>query len=201
MCWNAEVSLKSFVVGAAAIVFGAVHGMSAPVLLFCASIVLMQLVEYFTWTHLEDLVANRRAAYAASALLSLQPIASLLTIHTPSIRNALLTAYILFGILDHFTQPKEEAEKRDYSMSKAPNGHLQWNWLSPLTPRRMLSLAVYFVFLLVPLIINKHFELLVLALGTLGISAYTYLSQNTWGSMWCWIVNLIVLWVVGKNVF
>ena len=36
---------------------------------------------------------------------------------------------------------------------------------------------------------------------TLGISLYTFYRHNTWGSMWCWIVNAIILFVCGKVIW
>ena len=58
----------------------------------------------------------------------------------------------------------------------------------------------FFFFLFVPILFTKNLDLLAIALTTLGLSVYSYWRDNTWGSMWCWIVNAIVLLAVGKTV-
>jgi hypothetical protein len=184
MCWNAEVSLQSFLVGLASIGIGALRDVSFPVLLFALTIVLMQLIEYIVWSNYENKDINRQASLAARALLWTQPVASILTTQTP---GPLLFAYFVTTLLVSFLGPE-----RDYSMTRAPNGHLAWNWLTK-EPSTYLSLAVYFVFLLVPLVLTKSFTLLAMALATLAVSLYTFWKDNTWGSMWCWMVNGIAV--------
>ena len=67
MCWNADVSLKTFLIGMAGIGLGAYLGLSLPVLLFCFTIVTMQLIEYVVWTYYEDDDVNYKASVAAAA--------------------------------------------------------------------------------------------------------------------------------------
>jgi hypothetical protein len=184
MCWNAEVSLQSFLVGLASIGIGALRGASFPVLLFALTIVFMQLIEYIVWSNYENKEINRQASLAARALLWTQPIASILTTQSP---GPMLVAYFVTTLLVSFLGPE-----RDYSMTRAPNGHLAWNWLTK-EPSTYLSLAVYFVFLLLPLIMSRSFLLLGLSLGTLAVSLYTFWKDNTWGSMWCWMINWVAV--------
>jgi hypothetical protein len=195
MCWNAEVSLQSFLIGMLGIGIGYVFHISIPVLLFCFTIVCMQLVEYFVWTHYNDSVWNRNMSYAAVGLLWTQPIASILTISNETLRIQFLNAYVLLSVFSLLIQTP-----KDYSMTRAENGHLQWNWLTK-EPSTYVSLAIYFIFLFTPLFIQKSYTLLALAISTLGLSVYTFASSNTWGSMWCWIVNVLVLLVVGQGIF
>jgi hypothetical protein len=181
MCWNAEVSLQSFLLGLAAIGIGVQRGIPLPVLFFSLTIVLMQLIEYIVWSYPE---LNKEASIAAIGLLWLQPVASILTISTP---EPLLLSYAGISVLGALV-----GSEKDYSMTKAPNGHLSWNWLTK-EPSTYAALAVYFLFLLIPLVLSRNLVLLSLALGTLGVSVYTYWKDNTWGSMWCWIVNILVV--------
>lgn len=194
MCWNARVSLQTFLVGVFGISLGLYYGLSLPVAFFCLSISLMQLIEYFVWTYYDDKTVNYRASVAASALLWMQPIASILTLANPSLRNTMLVVY---GVLSGFGQYFEE--QKDYSMTRAPNGHLAWNWIQP-SPLTYASLFVYMICLFVPIFLNKNYELLGIALATLGFSIYSYWGENTWGSMWCWIVNGIVLLTTGRAI-
>jgi len=195
MCWNAEVSLQSFFLGILALGVGWATGLSLPILFFCLTIVLMQLVEYVVWKNYDDKQVNRSASYAAATLLALQPVASILTLTSNTSRLALLFGYaVASGLSQLFDHP------RDYSMTVADNGHLAWNWLDK-TPASLLNLAIYFFFLFVPLVLTQKWELLGLAISTLAVSLFSFWRTNTWGSLWCWLVNGIVLLVAGKQVF
>ncbi len=194
MCWNAEVSLQTFLVGMLGIGIGYVFHISIPVILFCFTIVCMQLIEYLVWTHYGDEVWNRNLSIAAAGLLWTQPIASILTLSNPVLRSQFLVAYILLSSLSFlFQTPKE------YTMTRADNGHLQWNWLTK-EPSTYIALLFYFFFLFTPLFLQKSFTLLALAMTTLAFSLYTFATSNTWGSMWCWIVNAIVILVIGQKI-
>ena len=69
MCWNAEVSLQSFLIGITAAFVGYQNGLSFPITLFCLTIVLMQLIEYFVWSSEGNERANFRYSVLASLLL------------------------------------------------------------------------------------------------------------------------------------
>ncbi len=194
MCWNAQVSLQTFLIGVIGIIVGVQYGLSLPVAFFCLSISLMQLIEYFVWSYYDNKSVNYYASVAASLLLWIQPIASITTLSSPHIRNSMLLAYGALSVLGQLFE-----RKTDYSMTRAPNGHLAWNWIQK-DALTYASLVVYMIFLFVPIFLNKNYGLLTLALGTLGISLYSYWKANTWGSMWCWIVNGIVLLTSGQAV-
>lgn len=195
MCWNAEVSLTTFLIGIFGIGVGVVSGLSFPVAFFCLTITLMQLIEYFVWTNYSNTAVNYAASLAAAGLLWLQPVASIFTLSDTATRNGLLLAY---GALSAIGKTFEDPSI-DFSMTRAPNGHLTWNWMKK-SPFTYLALGVYMLFLFTPIFLNRNVGLAVLALLTLALSLYSYWKSNTWGSMWCWIVNGIVLVAVGQAV-
>ena len=195
MCWNAEVSLTTFLIGVIGIGVGIQSGLSLPVAFFCLTIVLMQLIEYFVWTFYSNPAVNYTASLAASGLLWLQPVASIFTLGETTTRNGLLLAYVALSAIGKAL----EDPNIDYSMTRAPNGHLAWNWMKQ-TPFTFAALGVYMVFLFTPIFLNRNVSLAALALLTLSLSLYSYWQSNTWGSMWCWIVNGIVLVAVGQAV-
>jgi hypothetical protein len=84
-------------------------------------------------------------------------------------------------------------------MKRAPNGHLAWNFMQK-DIGSLLELLVYFIFLFTPIFLTGNIDLLLLGLGTLGVSMYSYWRENTWGSMWCWIVNALVFVLIGKKI-
>jgi len=203
MCWSAEVSLKTFVFGLVAILFAGQY-MSLPLILFCVSIIFMQLIEYFMWTiGLQNKTANYYISLAAALLLWLQPIASISTlVHKESIALVLLILYTVLTVLYKgiYSIIDKTPSQQIYKMYEGTNGHLVWNWLQHDT-QTAIGLLLYFTFLLLPIILSKNWTLLGVIAITLGISLYTFYRHNTWGSMWCWIVNAIILFVCGKVIW
>jgi hypothetical protein len=157
----------------------------------------MQLIEFFVWTFSNNKTVNFVASLAAAGLLWLQPIASIMTLDSKHVLTV-LQGYIGLSLLG-FLWPKEKPLDELYKMTRGENGHLVWHWLQK-DSRTLLSLLVYFVFLLGPLVLRKHWLLLGLATSTLGLSLYSFYKENTWGSMWCWIVNYIVVGVCGYQI-
>ena len=203
MCWSAEVSLNTFILGLVAILFAGQY-MSLPLILFCASIAFMQLIEYFMWTiGLHNKTANYYISLAAALLLWLQPIASISTlVHNESIAVVLLILYTVLTVLYKgiYSIIDKTPSQQMYRMYEGSNGHLVWNWLQHNT-QTAIGLFLYFTFLLLPVILSKNWTLLSVIAITLGISLYTFYRHNTWGSMWCWIINGIVLFVCGKVIW
>jgi hypothetical protein len=203
MCWNAEVSIQSFVIGLLGIFLAAMTGTSAPTIFFYATIVFMQLVEYIVWTYGSDPDINFYASLGGAGLLMLQPIASICAVsigsmwgherpHTPlPLWSMMLIAYVVLGAITHVIDQDGRSLRERYKIEAGPSGdtpHLIWRWLDPIP---WSSLAVYFIFLIGPLLITKQFDLTALVFLTLGFSIYSF--GKGWGSMWCWIVNGMVV--------
>jgi len=196
MCWSADASILSFIVGCLGIILAAYKNFSPYILFFFATIVLMQLVEYVVWSYGVDTskegcgdacvsTINFGASLSAAALLALQPIASILTLTQSYIP---VMAYLILGIIaqviDHSLDVRSLKER--YKMTAEP--HLVWHWLRP-TPRA--SLLVYFIFLLTPLVLSGQFALLAVVLAALAFSVVSY--ARAWGSIWCYAIHLIVV--------
>ena len=207
MCWNAEVSFQSFGIGLIGIIVASNTGFSPSMLLIFATIVFMQLIEGIVWTYGSNPDINFYASVSAAALLMIQPIASILAIwgherpHTP----LLLIAYVVLGLIsqliDHKTDPRslrEQYNMREEYVGRGVWGrpHLHWKWLDPIP---WASLTVYFIFLIGPLILTKQYDFVALVLLTLAVSVYSF--GKGWGSMWCWIVNLMVIVICAKKLF
>jgi hypothetical protein len=87
------------------------------------------------------------------------------------------------------------SSKTDYSIHKAPNGHLVWDWLSSW-PTWYWAFWVLCVFSI--LLHMKSYNMFMFYLITLSISYYTYSSSGTSGSMWCWIANILAFFWIAK---
>jgi hypothetical protein len=149
----------------------------------------MQLIEYFTWKHLHNKKINRLLSQLGMLLVFIQPLFFILIPNNVkfNIKATLITLYVIFLVFLGYLI------KYDYSMVKAPNGHLAWNWLN--VP--VFYIFIWLTFLLVILLYAKKYILFAIhALIFLAIY-YTYYKTNTWGSLWCWIANgLAVLLII-----
>lgn len=210
MCWNAEVSIQSFGIGLLGIFLAAMTGTSVPTIIFYTTIVFMQLIEYIVWTYGSDPEINFYASLGGAGLLMLQPIASILTLwgheRPPSgfaasrllgaftplpLWSMMLIAYLILGVITHVMDQDGRSLRERYRIEAGSSGdapHLIWRWLLPIPWK---SLLVYFIFLIGPLLITKQFDLTALVFLTLGFSIYSF--GKGWGSMWCWIVNGMVV--------
>ena len=189
MCWNADVSMKSFIIGLTAIIAGALAGISTPLLLFYSTIVCMQLVEYIVWTNINDKNVIFNVSIAAVLLLWLQPIFAMLTMNNYKMIS--IIAYCIIGLL----YTLYDRHTLNLQMYPGNDGHLVWNWLEGNR-----GLWIYFIFLLIPVFFMVSKEMIALILLTLFASLYGYYTTNTWGSMWCWLVNGLVVLACIKGI-
>jgi hypothetical protein len=194
MCWNERVSLNTFLFGLFGINFAYFNNIiNIYEYLFFYPFISIQLLEYFTWKHLHNKKINRLLSQLGLFIIFIQPLLMILTPNNVkfNIKATLITLYLIFFSLIFFSI------KNDFSMTKAPNGHLAWNWLKYPPPIVIIWLTFYLVILLYA---KKYF---IFAINTLIVLAiyYTYYKTNTWGSLWCWISNIMVALLIFRTFF
>ena len=96
MCWNAGVSLNTFLFSFFAIILAYIHNYSTKSLLFFLSIILIQLDEFFLWTYLDNKTLNMYFSIIGLAIISIQPLASIMILSKSHNRNVLLFLYLIF---------------------------------------------------------------------------------------------------------
>jgi len=190
MCWSSTVSLNTFLFGVFAIFIAALNGYSPFKLAFYASFVVMQLFEYFIWKHLDNKKLNHRFSMLAGYSLLLQPVAAIGLVYpqNPKLFWALLACYVVLVFL--FSR-----KSNTYFAYEGKNGHLVWSWLT----RQNINLnmvAVYMLFFFLPMLIAKEYSLFAFALVILITSLYFFWNYDSWGTMWCWFANALMLWIV-----
>lgn len=162
----------------------------------------MQLIEGIVWSYGSNPDINFYASVNAAGLLMLQPIASILAVSPGQYTVPMLISYVVLGLIsqliDHKTDPRslrEQYQMREEYVGRGVWGRLRlhWGWLDPIP---WASLAIYFIFLLGPLILSKQYDFVTLVLLTLAVSIYSF--GKGWGSMWCWVVNLMVIMFGGN---
>ena len=194
MCWNETVSLNTFLFSLFGINFAYFNNViNGYEYLFYYSFISVQLLEYFTWKHLNNKKINRLLSQLGLFLIAMQPILVILipdNLNT-SIKVSLIAFYLLFcfsfGMFINV----------DFSMVKAPNGHLAWNWLLNIP----LYIFIWLSFLLVPLLLIKKYILFTIHVIVFIAIYYTYYKTNTWGSLWCWIANILAVFLIVRTFF
>jgi len=143
----------------------------------------MQLVEYFTWENLNDKKINTLLSIIAAFLIFIQIPLFIQAVYTGPYKEGLIGFYILIYLL---CVPNFQ---NDFSMTKASNGHLAWNWLNFPT----WLIIVYFSFIFGILFYEKRYISFILYFIIISAIYYTYYKTKTWGSLWCWLSNIIAL--------
>lgn len=194
MCWNATVSLNTFLFSFFAVNFAYFNNViNIYECLFFYTFISMQLIEYFTWKNLHNKKINKLLSQLGLFLIFLQPLFFILIPNNVkfNIKASLITLYLVFFFLVFISI------KNDFSMAKAPNGHLAWNWLK--YPVYIVLLWIT-IFLIILLYAKKY---ILFAINTIIFLAiyYTYYKTNTWGSLWCWIANGLAVLLIMRTFF
>jgi len=189
MCWNERVSLNTFLFSLFGISFAYFNNViNSYIFLHLLSFNSMQLLEYFTWKHLNNIKINRLLSQLGLFILFIQPILSIMSSYSSDkkLKTILITLYLVFAIFCVAYFPI------DFSMEKASNGHLAWNWIQFPSPIIFIWGAFSFGLLLY----RKKYIIFAIHLIIFLAIYYTYYTTHTWGSLWCWIANLIAIQLI-----
>jgi len=180
MCWNSTVSLNTFLFGLFSVLLALKNNIiTIKDSLFYFSVISIQLIEYFTWKNINNLEKIKTLSIIALLLIFLQPALNLNSSYNGSHKKEILMIYLIFIL---YVIIKSNI---NFTMTKAPNGHLTWDWLK--FPKMIL--LIWVLFLLLPRY-NKP-SILILYLFIIGLIYYSYYKSNTWGSMWCWFGSIL----------
>ena len=198
MCWNADISLNTFVFACLSMVFVyvantftkyKVPGVDAKLYLAMAIVASVQLVEFFLWKNIKNPARNEFFSKILASIIALQPLALVLMIPNPSFRYFMLLALAACTIL--FMALKKDPIPFHVSVGK--NGHLSWHWLNYKGPWLFLFVTFFYG---VSLYAINHFRLSLFIFMIYAISMFNYFKYSkfeTVGSMWCWSSNIFFL--------
>lgn len=196
MCWNEEVSLNTFLFSSFVLLlilynntytqYKIIYLNNLWVYLFFMSFIAMQLVEFFIWRNINNKFYNHVFSTMAAILLFIQPMVSLMMLSNTSLRNNLLLVYsVLF--LPYFIYKFITNNMKSYISDK---GHLVWLFFDT----NLLLFAGWMFFFLISFIYTPNLSGLLFGVIVFLISCYNYYKDKTLGSMWCWGVNLIMIY-------
>lgn len=182
MCWNASVSLQTFLFSTIPLVLCLYFKLiDIKQYLIYQTFFSMQLIEYFLWTFLNQKTWNRIFSILGFILIFLLSFFSIYATENKYV----LGLYILFVAFVLYTIPIR------FHTSIAPNKHLYWEWLKLPLPILLLW-TLFFMYSSLSSIYSGNYKdiLIMLFTGFIYIfSFYSYYSSNTFGTMWCWIAN------------
>jgi hypothetical protein len=206
MCWNKEVSLNTFLFSSF-VFFLILYNNEYTfykipefdkfwLRIFISIVILMQLVEYFIWRNINDIFYNKLFTNIAMLIIFFQPVTTILNISNKNIKNLLLFSYlglfISFGLLNY--------NKNIYS-TVSDKKHLNWNLINHENKYARIIGLIWIFFFLFPLFYEGQKLGFLFGLLTLLIILYNYINDNTVESMWCWIVNSIMIYYAGYLLF
>ena len=207
MCWNAEVSLNTFVFSLFTLCIVYYNNeytrYKIPIFenkwlyVFLILTFTMQLIEFFIWKNLKNNY-NQFFTKCAFILVYLQPIASLMLLSNLTLRNILLIPYLIFGI--PYLTNIVSSNKINTTLSKT--GHLVWNNLKFNFNGHTINIFLFFIWLFLLLfsfLYEQRWEYLLFAIVT--ISVFLYNELNSAASMWCWFVNAICIYLLSYLLF
>ena len=194
MCWNAEVSLNTFIYGTiAAIIVLSLNKIPIRTILLVYTVSLIQLMEYFTWKNINNNELIHYLSITGAFILLLQ----VLLISNNNLKNKeQLFSYIFIFILTIIAF-YHNFENKKFHMEKGENGHLKWLWADLPVPLLISGLLLW----IYPPIKNKNYISTLFIITTLTISFYYYYKYKTWGSMWCYIGNSFWILLIMKSIY
>ena len=201
MCWNKDISLNTFLFSSfvlCLIIYNNAYTLykidelnNVYIYIFFMSFILMQLIEYFIWINIKNPLYNSIFTALATLLLIFQPIASTMLISDYTVKKRLLQSYLLFIV--PLTIYKFDIQILNSSVSKL--NHLRWN--TTFSVKYVTDIIFYIIwlfFFLFPLFYERFTFALMFGLLTLILTTYNYYKDDTIGSMWCWIVNTVMIY-------
>lgn len=203
MCWNKDISINTFIFSFLALFFiyytNTFTRYKTPlfdnpiVYLFIFSVVSMQLIEYYLWRNLKNPFINKILSKLASFLFILQPFFLILIIPVLSTRYMMLFIYSLFMLTYLFYKKMYSPINFHTSISK--NGHLLWEFVNLKGYESVFAFLYLLIYISTVFIINNTLITLFLIPSFL-ISLFFYYRDNTFGTMWCWMSNLFLLFII-----
>jgi hypothetical protein len=137
---------------------------------------------------------NQLFSRVLGANIFIQPFALTYLISNPAIRNIYIGMLAIYSLCALFTFTSMNPKMKNITV--ADNGHLVWHWLVDYE-----WLFPIYLFFYSALLVEKMYVMFALIVITFIFSFYSYNSEKTFGSMWCWTSNIIAVYIVLKILF
>jgi hypothetical protein len=205
MCWNADISLNTFLFASLTLVFVWAANTFTKykyslfenkfMYLFFFATAAMQLVEFFLWKNLKNAPMNRFLSTLASWVIVVQQVTLMLMIPSAALRRGMLLLYA--AVLGAFILYKKIWSPIRFYTTVAKNGHLSWEWLG-FKGFELIWMAIGLMFYVIPLFFIEQKAMFYVISTMLVISLFLYFKEGTFGTVWCWASNLALLYVLAN---
>jgi hypothetical protein len=152
----------------------------------------VQLVEYFIWRNLNNRRINELLSIIGSLVIALEPVAAIGLIPDKRTKHMFWAVYCVVAGA-YFIYKLSTTQMHSLV---AKNGHLHWvEWVitSERTTMNMIITLFFAFFLIYPFYLAKQYCIALFGFIILAYSYYTYVTEKTFGSMWCWFANFGML--------
>ena len=207
MCWNADISLNTFIFGLFSMIFIFItntytkyktHTFNNPLMyLFLGVVISMQLLEFFAWRNLKNNRINTLVSKIISIIVTAQPLLLMLLIENTNVRYCIIGLYILYTFI--YRVYKSNFSPFDFHISVL-NGHLKWEHMY-LKGWERIHHFIYLAFYIISLLLVNDNILNLFTISSLLISFLFYYNDGTIGSMWCWLANLLFVYFIVNILF
>jgi len=197
MCWNKDVSLNTFLFSSFVfllILYNNKYSIykikefeNIWFCLFILSVFSIQLVEYFLWIYLNNKFYNYILTFFIFLLIAFfQPISAIMLIPYKKIKYITLGTYLVLLFVTIFINRNDKIKS-----IKSNNGHLNWRFTN-----YNYKILFYCVFIFFSLFLYKYYIGLFFAISLLLICLYNYYNDLSFGSMWCWMINIVSIYYI-----
>jgi hypothetical protein len=195
MCWNEHVSLNTFLFSSFVLLLIFYNNTYTQykieqfnnvwIYYFFISFISMQLIEFFIWRNINNTFYNHLFSTMAAILIFIQPIITLMLLPDIALKNNLLITYLVFFI-PYFIYKFVTNNMKSKISNK---GHLVWLFFDT----NILLFLGWLFFFLFSFFYIRMIPTLIFGIVLFCISYYNYYEDKTLGSMWCWIVNSVMI--------
>jgi hypothetical protein len=199
MCWNPDISLNTFIFAIFALLFIYLANTYTKYknvdnlyfYLFFLVVAFVQLMEFFLWRNLKNNDLNILFSRILFCLVIIQPIILSFMIPKTNNNNAnvIILFYLIFIIYVKFNNPNLVIRT-----SIGKNGHLLWEWTK--FKNYKIIIMIFLLFYIIPVLLINNISIIIITLGIIFISIYSSDTDGTFGSVWCWVSNVILLFFI-----
>lgn len=163
------------------------------VYVFLLEVASVQLIEFFLWRNLKNKYLNEILSKMISWVITIQPITLLMMVSDSTLKYTIGILYALY-VISYF-EYRRLFIPIVFHTSIGKNGHLSWEWMNFKGYENIVP-AIYLFFYVAILLNIGNPILCAFGILSLIVSLIFWYKYNTYGTMWCWIANVFLLYFI-----
>jgi len=197
MCWNAPVSLISFIIGISIISILFYLDYDIKYIIIALSFIFMQLIEFFIWIYIKNKEISYYLSILTLIIIFLQPIIVLYFIND---YRYLIIYYIIIQLLIFLFFYFFLNLTFNFEPIVTSNKHLFWNWTSNYY--YFISFGItYLLFFLGAIYLTGHKIIFLISIITYIYSVISYYKYKSVSTMWCWFGIILIIYMLFDAIY